>query len=73
MHKGQKARIRVLFQRIFNHSRIDRFAPAMIDRHGNTAATFDILPHPFAKHAVTTNDHFLTRLYQVDKTGFHPG
>ena len=67
-HFGVSALDRIL-QRLGVHGR----SPICIDADQFSADAIDDIGHARPEHAVDTDDDFITRFDQVDKTGFHAG
>ena len=71
MYERHQLRIRVGLERIFEFARIDGLTPVILDGDCDTPAAQNIFLHASAEHTIDTDDDLVTRLHEIDETGFH--
>ncbi|CSB78349.1 Uncharacterised protein [Vibrio cholerae] len=49
----------------------DWATPFIINHHNFGPTTHSVIAHPLTKHPIAANNHFIARLDEVNKTGFH--
>ena len=71
MNKCYQLSIWVGFERVCNFIGVNGFAPVVHDHDGGSTTAFDVFFHAPTEYPVLAHDDFITRLDQIDETGFH--